>query len=152
VNNDTATSVQIPSDAIFSVGSGAITETVTTDHGTRVLDFTQDASNPSIYDLTNTSFDPSQGAGGGSASGQSGHSHWSGGYGWSGDGDGSGHSWGGGHGLGVSDPGGPMETSGASDSGGRCRPPAPAIREDRWTPPSLETHIAQMHASGGSLF
>jgi hypothetical protein len=41
---------------------------------------------------------------------------------------------------GVSNPGGSMEASSASDPGGPV------------DPPSLETHIAQMHASGGSLF
>jgi hypothetical protein len=205
VNGDTNTPLNIPSDVTFSVGNGAITETVTTDYGTRGLDFTQDASNPSIYDLTNTSFDPSQGAGGWAASGQSGQSHWSGGHGWSSDGDGSGHRWGGGNGLGVSDPGGPMaapgvsnpggpieaagvsnpggpmEASGASNPGGPMDPPgvsdptaahgpgpaaAPSVSNPGgpmeasgasdpggpMDPPSLETHIAQMHASGGSLF
>ena len=42
----------LPSDATFAVGSGTVTETITGSDASAVLQFTLDASNNNLYDLT----------------------------------------------------------------------------------------------------
>lgn len=48
-------SVHIPIGATFSVGSGSVTETITSARGAQTLNFTADASDATLYHLTSSS-------------------------------------------------------------------------------------------------